>query len=107
MIYGYTKEATDWEPDDLVAKLIKMVLFFIPKANKEIEPLYPQVKKWLVEVDSEGKANREIALDKNDKVLFCTPNDNSEGFWPDCPKVFSQEELGLIDKEYFEQLWNE
>ncbi|MCP4977969.1 MAG: hypothetical protein GY931_17615 [Maribacter sp.] len=107
MIYGSTKEATNWEPDDWVTKTIKVALFFIPRANKDIEPLYPQINTWLVEVDSEGKANREIAIDKNENVLFCTPNDRNCGYWTDCPKVFSEDELAFIDKDNFEQLWNE
>lgn len=105
MRYGSTTEATDWNPERWATKAIKALLFFIPRANKDNEALYPFVRKWLVEVNENGEASREIGLDKNDKTLFTAPNSRNSGYWTDNPKIFTSTDLQPVEKEYFENLW--
>lgn len=105
MIYGSTTEATNWKQDSWEIKTIKLLLFFIPRANKDNEAFYPFVKTWLVEVNEKGEANREIGLDKSGKILFTAPNSRNMGFWTDSQKTFTASELHLVNKEYFEELW--
>lgn len=108
MKYASTTLATDWDERDLDewrVKLIKLVLFFMPVANPDIEKLYPRVKKWLLEIGDDGCACREIALDEG-RVLFCTPNDRNTGFWTDMAAAkFEDEELIEIPKSDFESVW--
>ena len=111
MYYGSTTEATDWDAEwmnDWKVKIIKTILFFIPQANPDHEKLYPSVAKWLLEIDDEGFAEREIALDKDGKVLFCSPDDRNTGMWTDMGRTqFSENDLSPITKEYFDNLWHE
>ena len=49
MIYGITTEATDFTDEllsDWRVRLIKTILFFLPRANPDNERLYPRVKSW-------------------------------------------------------------
>ena len=109
MKYASTTLATDWDESDLNdwrVKLYKIIFFFIPRANPDIEKLYPKVKKWLVEIGDDGYACREIALDEDGRVLFCTPNDRNTGFWTDMAETkFKSEEIKEISKTEFESLW--
>ena len=48
MNYGFTKLATGWDDRDMNivgVRLIKAILFFIPRANPDQEKLYPHVAK--------------------------------------------------------------
>jgi len=109
MFYGSTQEATDWseeEMNDWRGRVIKALLFFIPRANPDIEKLYPLASTWLIEVDDDGWPQREIALDKNNNVLFCSPNERNRGFWTDMGSwQFAKSELAPIKPEQFEELW--
>lgn len=110
MHYGYTDRATDWNEKEMNGfgiRLIKALLFFIPKANPDNEKLYPLVKKWFIEIDEKGIANREIGLDKDGEPLFSSPNDRNFGLWTDCDEVFDVKELELSNKEHFELIWSE
>jgi hypothetical protein len=107
MIYGYTKLATDFTGKKTWKEcLIRTLLFFIPNANPDIKKLFPKVKKWLVEIDSDGVPQREIGLDINDKPLFTAPDDRNMGFWTDSPKRFIASELEITTHENFETTWS-
>ena len=105
MIYGFTTLATDFRPDTWQVKVIKMVLFFIPKANPDNEIKYPQVRKWFLEVDDTGMPIREIGLDDHGNPLFGAPDVRNTGFWTDSPKLFLKAQLDLTTQSEFQQLW--
>lgn len=108
MNYGFTTLATDWNDKELNSvgiRLIKIVLFFIPRANPDHEKLYPYVAKWLIEIDESGVLVREIGLDENNVPLFSAPDDRNFGFWTDSDKKFEIEELEPSTKEEFDLLW--
>ena len=108
MNYGYTDLATDWnekEMNSIAIRLIRTFLFFIPKANRDNEKLYPSVKKWFIEIDDQGLANREIGLDKNDVPILSAPNERNFGLWTDCDNVFKVKDLDISTKEKFEEMW--
>jgi hypothetical protein len=109
MFYGSTLEATDWSEEMMnnwKAKIIKALLFFIPRANPDNEKFYPLISMWLVEIDDNGWPKREVALDKNNQVLFCSPDQKNTGFWTDMAiQQFTKSELIPVDQDYFEQCW--
>jgi len=108
MNYGFTKLATNWnvkEMNSVGVRLIKAILFFIPRANPDQEKLYPYVVKWLIEIDEAGVPLREIGIDRNNTPLFAAPNNRNFGLWTDSDKKFEVSELEPSSKEEFESLW--
>lgn len=55
-------------------------IFYFFKANPDNEKYYPQVKKWLIEIDDDGQVIREIGLDVEGNPLFSSPNNRNWGF---------------------------
>jgi hypothetical protein len=106
MHYGITTEATDFAPHDWKARLVGITLWFMPRANPDFEPLFPQVRKWLVEIDESGRALREIAVGSEGTPLFAAPDERNFGFWTDSSKVFSRSELAPLSALEFEELWS-
>ena len=104
MRYGYTTKATDLPAADWKVKALRRLLWFIPRGAPDHEPLYPQVRKWLVEVDDRGNVAREIALGENGTPLFIAPDTRNRGFWSD--HVFSDDELAPVEASHFESLWS-
>jgi hypothetical protein len=107
MFYGSTTLATDLTPDSGKVIILKIALFFIPKANPDHEPLYPKVKKWLLEINEDGVPTREIGLDSKGTPLFSAPNSNNYGFWTDSTVKLSPDQLEPVDSREFELLWNQ
>jgi hypothetical protein len=103
MRYGSTRKAAPLPVADWKVKAMRLLLWFIPRGSPDHEPLYPRVRKWIVEVDESGNVAREIALGENDIPLFAAPDARNRGFWSD--HVFSMDELAPIEAGYFEQLW--
>ena len=109
MRYGVTTEATDFSAarmNDWRVKVVKALLFFIPRANPDNEPDYPKVKSWALELSDEGIPQREIGLSESGVVLFAAPDERNTGFWPDmASKRFKTEELKPLSAEEFQSLW--
>ncbi|MCE7995666.1 MAG: hypothetical protein HEP71_27050 [Roseivirga sp.] len=109
MKYLSTSMATDWhEKEPRQSKVLKTILFFIPKANPGYEPKMHLVKKWLIEFEEEdGKLLpwREIGLDSNGTPVFAGPDKKNYGFWLDTNMEFKDFEGESIDKDEFERVW--
>ena len=109
MHYGVTTEATDFtaaQMNNWRVNLLKVALFFIPRANPDNEPYYPSVKSWALELSDEGLPLREIGLSESGSVLFRAPDARNTGFWPDmASKLFEPEELQPLSAEEFQSLW--
>jgi hypothetical protein len=107
--YGTTTVATDFTVAELrhwKIKLARALLFFVPRANPDIEMLYPQVRKWALELSEDGWPQREIGLGDQGAILFRTPNDRNTGFWTDMAlRKFERSELQEISASEFEHLW--
>lgn len=110
MYYGITQTATDFSgtEDSWLRGVIKSLLFFIPRANPDVERLFPHVKAWAIELSDDGWPEREIGISSSGKVLFCLPDDRNTGFWTDMArKQFLVSELKPLSKEEFDKLWSE
>jgi hypothetical protein len=73
MHYGITIEATDFTDQmmsDWRDRLLKIIFFFVPRANPDNELLYPRVRSWALEIDEDGWPQREVGLDSTGKPLF-------------------------------------
>lgn len=110
MRYGVTTEATDFteaQLNDWRVKVLKAVLFFIPRANPDTERLYPSVKAWALELSNDGLPQREVGLSESGSVLFCAPDSRNTGFWTDMAiRKFEDHELQTMSPEQFDALWN-
>lgn len=110
MKYLSTSMATDWsEKEPWQVKVIKTILFFIPKANPGYDSKMHLVKKWFIEfVEEEGELKpwREIALDTMGKVVFAGPDKKNYGFWLDANMKYEDFQGDPIDKEEFERYWS-
>jgi len=106
MHYGSTKLATNFGPDPWQVRVLRLLLFFIPKANPGNEKLYPLVKSWYLEVDDSNVPVREIGLGENGEPLFAAPDQRNFGFWTDSREPFDTEHLQPISAEEFLGLWN-
>lgn len=108
MSYCYlrTRLATDWpEERSFVERVIRILLFFIPRANPEYESKMHLVREWLIEFDQAGNPVREIALDEQGQFLFGGPNSRNYGFWPDTNMRLDDFEGEPFEKEVFLDLW--
>ena len=110
MIYGATTKATDFTDESLnswKARLVKTLLFFVPRANPDVERLFPLVKEWALELSDEGWPQREVGLDQTGKPLFAIPDARNTGFWTDMARQqFHSGELRQIPADEFERLWS-
>ena len=109
MHYGITTEATDFTEAGMKnwrVRLLKAILFFIPRANPDHERLYPQVRFWALEMDEDGWPQREVGLDASRKALFSAPDERNTGFWPDMARTqFAKSEVEAISEGAFEAFW--
>ena len=109
MKYLRTSMATNWpEKEPWQIKMIKTILFFIPKANPDYDSKIHLVKNWLIEfkeVNGELLPWREIALDSNESPLFAGPDKRNYGFWLDANMKYEDFEGELIEKQKFEKIW--
>jgi hypothetical protein len=110
MQYGITTEGTDFTEEMLAdwrIRLWKAILFFVPRANPDIEPLYPLVRSWALELSDEGWPKREVGLDASGKPLFRAPDHRNTGFWTDMARrQFDQAGVEPISKAAFNELWS-
>ena len=110
MHYGITTEGTDFTDkmmSDWRLRVLKAILFFVPRANPDNEPLYPQVKSWALELNDDGWPQREVALDSSGKPLFRAPDHRNTGFWPDmATRRFNPSELQGMSADEFNGLWS-
>ena len=110
MYYGTTQLATNLDAQTLTSwkvRVLKAVLFFVPRANPDIEKLYPLVRLWALEVADDGWPQREVALGASGNTLFRTPNDRNTGFWTDmAARQFQRSEILEISAQDFESMWS-
>lgn len=78
----------------------------IPAANPDLESYYPKTRKWWLEVDDEGKPQREIGFDAENNPIVLGPIGNNYGFlvdgsdnWKDSKEDSSEA------KNDFERVW--
>lgn len=110
MKYLSTSMATDWpKKEPWQVKVIKTILFFVPKANPGYDSKMYLVKNWLIEFteDKDGELTpwREIALDAKGNPVFAGPDKINYGFWLDTNMKYKDFKGEPIDKEEFERLW--
>lgn len=109
MKYLSTTKATDWpEKEDWRVKFLRVVFFWIPRANPGYDSKMYLVKKWLIEfLEENGEFHpwREIALGENGRPVFAGPDKRNYGFWLDTNMKYEDFEGKPIEKDEFEKQW--
>ena len=108
MNYIKTNKSTGFpEKESFSLKLIKILLFFVPRANPTYDAKMHLVSEWLIEFDAKGFPNREIGLEKNGSPVLAGPNKKDYGFWLDTNMVYSDFKDENIPVQVFEEKWEE
>ncbi len=105
MHYFSTTLATNFRPPDWRLRLIRLALFFIPDANPDFESRYPQVRRWLVEVDDTGRVVRELGLDGEGVPVVAAPWGRNYGYWTDVEEPIPEFTREEIDPTIFYEAW--
>lgn len=98
----------DNEPDGLFVRLLKRV---IPEANPDLETqLYPQTRKWWIELDEKRIAQREIGFNEEGIPIVIGPIGRNYGLavdssapWPE--NYTESDEAAKLFEQYWEQLY--
>jgi hypothetical protein len=104
MKYGYTSEATQFGESGILERVLRGLLFFLPEANPDSKRLFPLLARWAIEVDDDGRVNREIGLASNGHPLFVWPDSRNYGFWSDTDMTFGENNLEIMPKDDFEAI---
>jgi hypothetical protein len=113
-------KAPGFSPDNTTGKrwnsvgirIIRMLLFFIPRANPDFEKRMDYVAEWLLEIDTDDNSVvREIGLDKFGRVIMILPLRKNYGFWLDTDMglddFIKNFDAVYTDKSAFESKWDE
>ncbi|NVO85407.1 hypothetical protein [Hymenobacter terrestris] len=98
------------EPRDkggfLFQALAWVLLRVVPKASPDYEKRLALVEYWLVEVNEEGAALREIGFTAAHQPVLFAPTNRNYGLWTDSDRVFSPEEFTSRNDFPFDATWN-
>src|SRR5713226_9112487 len=100
--YRQTTDGSDQIPDNLLAGMLRC----LHGQNLDFQHLYPYVAKWLLEVE-EGHVIREIGIDKNEAAIVLGPLGRNRGLWPNLTVGFGERDGLPVDKEIFEEHWEQ
>ena len=106
MPYGTTTRGTNWPSNEpWQVRVLRVLLWFIPRANPDNEPLYPQLRCWALELDDDGRPLREVGIGEDGVVLFRAPDQRNLGLWTDSGEAVPGDYLRPLDKQEFEAFW--
>jgi hypothetical protein len=86
--------------------LVWVLLRVVPKASPDYDRHVRQVAYWLVEVDDEGQAAREIGFTAQHEPLLFAPTNRNYGLWTDSDRVFAPEQFESRNEFPFDCTWN-
>ncbi len=78
----------------------------LPQANLDYDAHDEQLAYWLVEVNDQGQAKREIGFSSQNKPLVFAPTDRNYGVWTDSDRVFVVEQFEARNDFPFDATWN-
>lgn len=107
MPYLRTRLGTRWpEKEPLGVKVMKALLFFIPRGNPDYEAKLHLVHEWLVECGEAGDPWREIGLGADGHPVISGPDDRNYGFWCDTNMKWNDfQDREPISRDVFEDHW--
>jgi len=85
---------------------VQILRKLLPAANPDLEGLYKLVRLWWVEIDEQGRPQREIGFDDMGKAVVAGPVGRNMGFWTDSSMTFNEAEYQAVAPELFEEAWS-
>lgn len=77
----------------------------VPQASPDYDRVASRVARFVVEVDCDGQATREVALDHHGEPVVRAPDSHNFGPLTDSNDVFPLEGCEPVTKDYFDALW--
>ncbi|WP_045690347.1 hypothetical protein [Hymenobacter sp. AT01-02] len=78
----------------------------LPQGSPDYHRRAQEVAYWLVEVDDDGWAEREIGFNAQHRPILFAPTDRNMGMWTDSDRVFSLKEFEPQNEYPFAATWN-
>ncbi len=99
--------AGPWPREPLSKRVIRKVLTAVlPNANPDFEHRYPDVRRWLLELDAGSHVvKREIGLDADETPIVAGPIEPNYGFWTDSEEPLDPDGMQRISSREFEAVW--
>ena len=98
--------ATGWPKKQPIAvRIVKLLLWFIPRGTPDYEDKMYLIKEWLIEFDENGEPWREVGLDENGKPVVSGPDNRNYGFWCDTNMLWEDFDGIKLSEESFESAW--
>ena len=89
----------------LLHALVKVLFSWVPKGSPDYDRCPWPVAYWLVEVDNDGWAEREIGFTAQHQPVLYAPTDRNMGLWTDSDRVFSPEQFEAQNEYPFAATW--
>jgi len=83
-----------------------VLLHMVPKGSPDYDVHIELVAYWLVEVDDEGRAEREIGFNVQHEPILFAPTNRNYGLWTDSDRIFSPEQFESRNEFPFDGTWN-
>jgi hypothetical protein len=102
-----TTKATDWKkPHPTISERItKLFLSIIPSANPGYDSNLYLVREWLIEIDDDGRPNREIGINRKGEPVIAGPSEENYGFWLDTNMSIADFCGEPLSEYEFEEIW--
>ena len=96
-----------WNQAGFLTRALMWVLMrVLPRANLDYDAHDEQLAYWLVEVNDQGQAEREIGFSAQNEPLMFAPTDRNYGVWTDSDRVFVAEQFETRNDFPFDATWN-
>lgn len=97
-----------WDKGGLLLRALAWALMrVVPKANLDYDAHFKRVAYWLVEINDQGQAEREIGFSAQNEPLLFAPTNRNYGVWTDSDRIFLAEQFGSRNDFPFDATWNE
>jgi len=96
-----------WSTGGLLFRALTWVLMrVLPKASPDYDKRIRDVAYWLVQVDEQGQAEREIGFNAQHEPILFAPTNRNYGLWTDSDRVFAPEQFDSRNDFPFDSTWN-